>query len=67
MKEGVLRGFSIGGRVVNKIGNMIKDLSLSEISLVDRPANPEALIEIYKRENSDKDVAIVRHFFVKKI
>lgn len=51
VKEGVLQGFSIGGAVVSKIDDVITKLKLSEISLVDRPANPEALIEVYKGED----------------
>ena len=48
VKEGVYKGFSIGGRMVEKVGDMITNLTLSEISLVDRPANPEALITVWK-------------------
>jgi hypothetical protein len=47
-KEGVYNGFSIGGRVVKKIGNVIEELVLNEISLVDRPANPEAIFTMVK-------------------
>lgn len=42
VKEGVYKGFSIGGRVVQQTDNIIEELILSEISLVDRPANPNA-------------------------
>lgn len=52
VKEGVYNGFSIGGRVVSKIGNRIKDLVLSEISVVDRPANPGALFTVVKFDGS---------------
>lgn len=48
VKKGVYKGFSIGGAVLKKIGNTITDLMLVEISLVDRPANPLALITEYK-------------------
>jgi hypothetical protein len=54
VKEGVYNGFSIGGRVVTKIGNKISDLILSEISIVDRPANPEALFTVVKFDGSMK-------------
>lgn len=54
VKEGVYNGFSIGGRIVTKIGNKIKDLVLSEISVVDRPANPEALFTVVKFDGSMK-------------
>lgn len=42
VKEGVYKGFSIGGRVVKKSKNIIEEIILAEISLVDRPANPDA-------------------------
>lgn len=48
VKKGVYKGFSIGGAVLKKIGNTVTDLMLVEISLVDRPANPLALITEYK-------------------
>lgn len=50
VKEGVYRGFSIGGKIVSRAGNVIQKILLKEISLVDRPANPEALIEFYKAD-----------------
>ena len=48
VKEGVYNGFSIGGRKVAQVANKIKRLALSEISIVDRPANPEALFSLVK-------------------
>lgn len=48
VKKEVYKGFSIAGAVKKKIGNNITDLMLVEISLVDRPANPLALITEYK-------------------
>lgn len=51
VKEGVYNGFSIGGRVMQMVDNEITDLKLSEISLVDRPANPEAVFDVYKLED----------------
>jgi HK97 family phage prohead protease len=56
VKEGVYKGLSIGGRVtqrdaVNKA--LITGVELTEISLVDRPANPEALIDAYKAAGAD--------------
>jgi phage head maturation protease len=48
VKEGVYNGFSIGGRILKKINNSIEQLTLSEISLVDRPANPEAIFSLVK-------------------
>mgnify|MGYP000947112177 CR=1 FL=1 len=48
--EGVYKGFSIGGRKLLQKGKEILDLMLTEISLVDRPANPEAVIDVWKRD-----------------
>lgn len=53
LKHGVFKGFSIGGRAtqhdkVNK--KLITGLRLTEVSLVDRPANPDAVIQMYKAE-----------------
>ncbi len=49
--EGVYRGFSIGGRVRERDAanrKVIKRLSLHEISLVDRPSNPDARFQLVK-------------------
>lgn len=48
VKEKVYKGFSIGGEIIKKVGKHITELSLIEISLVDRPANPECKIEVVK-------------------
>jgi hypothetical protein len=51
VKSQVYRGFSIGGRVTQReTGNpkAITSLVLNEISLVDRPANPEAVFDCWK-------------------
>lgn len=53
--EGVYKGFSIGGKVVEKSGNTINRLRLHEISLVDRPANPEARIEMFKADDPEAE------------
>lgn len=53
VKEGVYRAFSIGGRVKNRIDNVIKELELIEISLVDVPANPAAVITLFKGDKTD--------------
>lgn len=47
-KEQVYKGFSIGGSKIQKAGDTIKELRLTEISLVDRPANPDCKIEVVK-------------------
>jgi hypothetical protein len=51
VRNQVYRGFSIGGRVTQReAGNpkTITGLVLTEISLVDRPANPEAIFDCWK-------------------
>ena len=51
VRSQVYRGFSIGGRVTQReAGNpkTITGLVLNEISLVDRPANPEAIFDCWK-------------------
>jgi hypothetical protein len=52
VKEGVYSGFSIGGRMKSKVKNKITGLDLVEISLVDRPANPEAVFTMFKVDDS---------------
>lgn len=59
VKTGVYKGFSIGGKVterdeLNK--TVIKGLNLIEVSLVDRPANPEAVLTMYKAEGLDDEL-----------
>lgn len=49
--EGVYKGFSIGGFVTARDARdptVITGIDLAEISLVDRPANPEATVELFK-------------------
>jgi hypothetical protein len=56
VRNQVYRGFSIGGRVTQReAGNpkAITGLVLNEISLVDRPANPEAIFDCWKAAVSD--------------
>lgn len=55
VKTGVYKGFSIGGSVtardeLNK--SQITGLKLTEISLVDRPANPDAVFTCYKADKT---------------
>ena len=48
---GVYKGFSIGGRVIARDPadrSIITGLALTEISVVDRPANPEAVFDCWK-------------------
>lgn len=53
VKEGVYNGFSIGGKILKRVGNEIEELTLSEISLVDRPANPAAIFSLVKSASGD--------------
>jgi phage head maturation protease len=53
--EGVYKGFSIGGRVTARDPadrSLITGLRLTEISVVDRPANPEAMFDCWKRSTT---------------
>jgi len=55
---GVYKGFSIGGKVLERDTlnkTVIKSLKLVEVSLVDRPANPEALMTMWKAEKTPED------------
>lgn len=64
VKKKVYKGFSIGGRVVKAVLETLADgrvirrilqMVLSEISLVDRPANPEARILLWKADRSRQE------------
>lgn len=55
VKEGVYKGFSIGGKAISKVSGVIEKMRLTEISLVDRPANPECVIDLYKAD-IDNDI-----------
>jgi len=53
---GVYKGFSIGGHVTARDPadrNIVTGLALSEISVVDRPANPEPVFDCWKRAAVD--------------
>jgi len=54
IKEGVLKGFSIGGKLIKRAGNKITELVLKEISVVDLPNNPESFFEIVKFSAPDE-------------
>lgn len=57
--SGVLKGFSIGGKVLKRNAtkrNIIESLKLTEVSLVDRPANPDAMIALYKADDAEKSL-----------
>ncbi len=51
VRAGVYKGLSIGGKVLARDPadrNLITSIRLDEISLVDRPCNPEAVIDLWK-------------------
>src|SRR3954452_20307627 len=55
--QGVYKGFSIGGRVMARDPadrSIITGLALTEISVVDRPANPEAVFDCWKASGRDE-------------
>lgn len=60
VKEGVYKGFSIGGAVTGRDGGnpqIVTGVELTEISLVDRPANPDAVFALWK---SDADLSALK-------
>lgn len=53
VKAGVYKGFSVGGKCTSRDPlnkSIITGMNLIEVSLVDRPANPEAVINVWKAE-----------------
>ena len=36
--------------------NLLKQLELEELSLVDRPANAQAMVSLFKRDNSEGEI-----------
>ena len=63
--DGTLRSFSVGGKILDKQidaekmfrgrpVNLIKKYELGELSLVDNPANPAAVIDIVKFDTPDQ-------------
>jgi hypothetical protein len=60
VNTGTYKGFSIGGRVRErdaKNRKRITAITLTEISLVDRPANPDAILRIVKLAAAKPDLA----------
>jgi phage head maturation protease len=58
VNAGVYKGFSIGGKVTSRDElkkTTITGLNLVEVSLVDRPANPDAVFTMFKAEASPQD------------
>ena len=55
--EGVYKGFSIGGKKLDKVGDKITEIEWTETSIVDRPANPDARFTLAKSEKVIGDAA----------
>jgi SPP1 gp7 family putative phage head morphogenesis protein len=57
VETGVYKGFSIGAKVPpgGRDGKIIKAIDLREVSLVDRPANPEATFTMFKADDAAAD------------
>lgn len=56
VKSGTLKGFSIGGRVLKRDPDdrtIITSMKLIEVSLVDSPCNPDAVITMWKADMSN--------------
>jgi len=53
VKEGVYKGFSIGGQILVKKSNKILQMMMNEVSVVDRPANPDAKFSLIKMDQKE--------------
>ena len=56
IEEDVLKGFSVGGKITSRDSankSTITGIRLTEISVVDRPANPEAIFKLAKVDGAD--------------
>ena len=63
VKHGVYKGFSIGGKVTKRDDlnkNTITGLRLTEVSLVDVPANPEAVFSMVKMDDEEVTLGTLR-------
>jgi len=70
IKEGILKGFSIGGRadrvkqfdhILGKDINRVIVKRLSEISVVDLPANPEGIFEVIEKACSGPNCPLLKN------
>lgn len=57
--EGVYKGFSIGGRKLDKVGEEVTEIEMVEISIVDRPANPDCRINVVKSAKAGEAVEAI--------
>lgn len=61
--SGVYKGFSIGGKTLARDPDnkkIITKIALNEISLVDRPSNPEARFDVWKAAGADPTDSVGR-------
>jgi hypothetical protein len=61
LRAGVFKGLSIGGKTLArdpKNNKVITKIRLDEISLVDRPSNPEATLDVWKAAGHHGDGAV---------
>jgi phage head maturation protease len=56
IEDGVYKGFSIGGYKTEKVGNKVTKLEMHEISVVDRPANPDCSMKLAKGMKAAEEV-----------
>lgn len=56
----VYKGYSIGGKKLAKHGDTITDIELVEVSLVDRPANPDCRITLSKKAKKSKGAYLLK-------
>lgn len=59
IEEGVYKGFSIGGRKLAKSGNDVTKINMVEISIVDRPANPECKFDVQKSASAEAEAYLL--------
>jgi hypothetical protein len=62
----VYKGLSIGGKVTQRDSvdkTIITGLSLCEISLVDRPANPDAVLTMWKADGIEAEEIVAKSFY----
>jgi hypothetical protein len=60
VQAGVYKGLSVGIKILKRNPmqrQIIEEIVLKEISLVDRPANPDALLEVWKGDDMNKDIS----------
>lgn len=66
VKANVYKGFSVGGSIISRDElnkTVITGIDLVEVSLVDRPANPSAVITCYKSEGIGTGEPLEKSFY----